>query len=481
MAKDLSQATRTLLVLTGVALMVNYVETMVIPGIPTIQKDLATTASIASWITAAYLIVGSAVCPLFGKLGDIYGKKRMFLVSLIFYMSGVAIAGFSPSIYFLIFARGLQGVGFAILPLSLAILTDVYPKERLGMAQGVISATFSIGAAAGLIIGSYVIQDLGWQYAFHTALILSIVLFFVANRIVGKDNPRAKQTVDYLGAAILMGGISLILVYVTEGPLLGWLHLEEIGFLVSGAILTSSFFVLESRSSNPLMHLELLRIRNVLVANLIGIFSGTILFLIFFAFVYYAEDPRTLGLNLDTVAAGLTIAPSCLAMIVVSQPIAKMMRNLGPKPTILFGSALQIVGLVLLIVNRTTRLDVAIDSIVLLAGYIPIIMPIVNMIAVSLPQENVSVGMGMNTMLRNLGGAIGPVVATTIMTTYKNEYFVAGHPTGLFFPDATSFNFIFIIGIVLSVCIVVISLTTRNYTFKKVSASVSNSKTRLRG
>ena len=96
----------------------------------------------------------------------------MFLIALAFYIFGVGIAGFSPSIYFLIFSRAVQGVGFAIIPLGLAIVTDVFPKEKVATAQGIISATFAIGASAGLVIGSYVVQDLGWQYAFHTAVIL---------------------------------------------------------------------------------------------------------------------------------------------------------------------------------------------------------------------------------------------------------------------------------------------------------------------
>ena len=183
-AANSRHANRVLLTLVGVALLVNYVETMVLPGIPTIQKYFSTTSTIASWITSAYLIVGAAVSPLFGKLGDSYGKKKMFLVSLIFYMAGVAMAGFSPSIYILLFARGLQGIGFAIIPLSLAIIADAFPKEKIGTAQGIISGTFAIGAAAGLIIGSYVVQDLGWQYAFHTALILSIVLFVVVAKVL---------------------------------------------------------------------------------------------------------------------------------------------------------------------------------------------------------------------------------------------------------------------------------------------------------
>ena len=142
-----SNATRTLLILTGVALLVNYVETMVIPGVPDIQKFFSTTPTIAAWITSAYLIVGSAVPPLFGKLGDVYGKKRMFMLSLVFYMVGVGTAGFSQSIYILIGARALQGIGFAIIPLGLAIVTDVFPRERVATAQGIISGTFAIGAA----------------------------------------------------------------------------------------------------------------------------------------------------------------------------------------------------------------------------------------------------------------------------------------------------------------------------------------------
>ena len=289
-AKVSSHATRVLLVLTGVALLVNYVETMVIPGVPTIQKDFATTATIASWITSAYLIVGSAVSPLFGKLGDIYGKKKMFLISLIFYMIGVGLAGFSPSIYFLLFARALQGIGFAIIPLSIAIITEVYPREKVAVAQGVLSGTFAIGAALGLVIGSYVVQDLGWQYAFHTALVLSLVLFAIAAKILNKDIVRAvNKAVDYIGAGILMAGVTLILLYITEGPTLGWLSLEELAFLIPGAFLTFFFFFFESKRANPLMNLSLLRVRNVLVANLVGLVSGMVMFLLFFAVVYYAQ------------------------------------------------------------------------------------------------------------------------------------------------------------------------------------------------
>lgn len=449
--------------------MVNYVETMVIPGIPTIQHDLSTTAPIASWITSAYLIVGSAASPLFGKLGDIHGKKRLFLIALVFYMCGVGIAGFSPSIYFLLFARGLQGVGFAIIPLSLAIISDVFPREKVGMAQGIISGTFAIGAAAGLVVGSYIVQDLGWQYAFHTALILSIILFAVVAKVLKKDIRRTKTPIDFIGASILMAGVTLSLVYTTEGPTLGWLSLEELLFIIPGIALTVFFFVFERTRAHPLINLGLLRIRNVLVANLVGLVSGMSMFLIFFAVVYYAELPLGFGLALDVIAAGVTLAPSTVGMVVAGPSIGRMMARFGPKPMLALGSGLEILGFLLFLLNRGTRVDVALDVFVSLAGVVAIIIPIVNMITISVPPENVAVGLGMNTLVRNIGGAIGPVLATSIMATYTATYFtnIGGHQVPVQLPSATAFNLIFIVGIVLTIIVFVLSLATKNYTFNK--------------
>jgi EmrB/QacA subfamily drug resistance transporter len=473
-----SHATRTLLVLTGVALLVNYVETMVIPGIPTIETKLSTTATIAAWITSAYLIVGSAVSPLFGKLGDVFGKKRMFLVSLIFYIAGVGMAGFSPSIYFLIAARALQGVGFAIIPLGLAIVTDVFPKERVATAQGVISGTFAIGAAIGLIVGAYIVQDWGWPWAFHSALILSIILFGISAYILQKDTPRnTKESIDYAGAGILMGGITLLLLYATEGPTLGWLASEELAFLIPGAALFIGFFFFENTRSNPLIQLPLLKIRNVLVANLVGVISGLTMFSLFFALTFYAHYPTGFGLGLSVIETGWTLAPSTLVMLIAGPLVGRLTQRSGPKPVLLLGSALSLVGLTLFMLNRSTTLYVTLDLIISLAGVVSIIVPIVNMLAISLPRDTIAVGLGMNTMLRNLGGAIGPVIATVILTTYTTQVMapVNGHLVPVSFGNATAFNYIFEIGIGLMVLCIAISLATKNYTFRKqVNGNSSN-------
>jgi MFS family permease len=478
-AKDSKYPTRVLLCVTAVALLVNYVETMVIPGVPAIQSDFLTTPTIASWITSAFLIVGSAVAPLFGKLGDTYGKKRMVLISLTFYTFGVGIAGFSPSIYFLIFSRAVQGVGFAIVPLGLAIITDTFPREKIAGAQGIISGTFAIGAAAGLIIGSEVVQDLGWQYAFHSAFVLSIVLFVLVWKVIKRDSPGPKRSVDYLGALILMSGVTLLLVYATEGPTLGWLSAEELAFLVPGIALTLFFFFFETKRAEPLIRLDLLGIRNVLVANLVGLVAGTVMFLLFFAIVYYAELPKPFGLSLGIVATGLTLAPATLAMLVAGVVAGRMVARYGPRPMLFFGAFAMIAGLALFIVNRSTTLDLSVDLVFSLVGIVCTIIPIVNMISISLPRGTIAVGLGINTMLRNLGGAIGPVVATAIMATYTSPLVevINGHSVTVGqFPDSMAFDIVFGVGLALTVVVIVLSSMSKNYTFKDLPGAPADPK-----
>ena len=464
-----SHQLRALLAMVGVSLLLNYVETMIIPGILTIQTFFSTTEGTVAWITSAFLIVGSAVSPLFGKWGDSYGKKRMFLIALVFYTAGVGMAGFSPTIYFLIAARAIQGIGFAIVPLALAIIAETFPNERIATAQGVVSATFAIGAAAGLIGGSYIIQDFGWQWAFHSAFILSLVLFAVVARFLPRGHPGTGRKVGYETVVLLMAGVSLVLLYLTEGPYDGWYSPYGLGALGAGIALTVGFFVAESRKSNPLIQLNLLRIRNVLVANGIGIISGIGLFMLFFAVTFYAEDPAPLGLGLDPISAGLTIGPAAVLMLIAGPLVGRVVTKAGPKPALVVGGAIAIAGFTLFVYNRATTTDVVIAVAISMVGAVAVIIPIVNMISVSLPRETVATGLGLNTMLRNIGGAIGPVVATTIMSTYTTTIRVPhdGVLIPLSFPNATAFDYVFYLGIAAMFLAIIFSLASKNYVFRK--------------
>lgn len=464
---------RALLSMVGVALLLNYVETMVIPGIPTIQRFFSTSGTTVSssdvaWITTAFLIVGSAVSPLLGKLGDSYGKKRMFLVALAFYTAGVGVAGFSPSIYFLIGARAIQGIGFAIVPLSLAIIAETFPRERIAAAQGIISATFAVGAAIGLVLGAYIVQDYGWQWAFHSALVASVVLFALVAKVLPAGKPGTGAKVNYATIGFLMAGVSLVLLYLTEGPYQGWVSAYELAALGAGLALTVGFFVAESRVSNPLIQLKLLRIRNVQVANFVGIISGIAMFGLFFAMTFYTQLPTAFGgLGLSVINSGLAIAPATVLMLIGGPLLGRLVQRTGPKPTVILGALIAIAGMALFLVNRATTADVTIDTAVSMVGIVGIIIPIVNMITISLPPEAIGAGLGLNTMLRNMGGAIGPVLATTIMSTYTLAVPPNALPPGVTVPSATAFDYIFYLGIAVLAVGVVFALFSKNYVFKK--------------
>ena len=460
---------RALLAMVGTSLLLNYVETMIIPGVPTIERDFTTTPGNVAWIVSAFLIVGSAISPLFGRLGDSYGKKKLFLTALAFYTVGVGLAGFSPSIYFLIGARAIQGIGFAIIPLALAIIAETFPKERIATAQGVISATFAIGSALGLIVGAYIVQNAGWQWAFHSALVLSVILFAVIWRFLPAGSRGSGRHVDYETVVLLMAGISLVLLYLTEGPYEGWYSAYEVAALIIGLALTAGFFVAEARRANPLIQLSLLRIRNVLVANMVGVLSGIGMFMLFIAVTYYTQYPAPFGLGLSVLSAGLTMGPATVVMLVAGPGLGRLTARAGPKPTMILGALVAMAGSVLFLYNRGSTTDVMIAMAVSLMGAVGVIIPIVNMVSISLPAETVATGLGLNTMLRNIGGAVGPVVATTILSTY---YVTLNTPFGpQSFWTSTAFDYIFYGGIAAMLLVVVFSLAAKNYVFKGPAAS----------
>ncbi|MCL6090441.1 MAG: MFS transporter [Candidatus Thermoplasmatota archaeon] len=461
---------RVLLAIMGVALMVNYVETMVIPVIPMLQTNFSSSPTVASWILSAFLITGCVASPLFGKLGDNYGKKKMLLISIIFYISGVAMAGFSTSMGFLIFARAFQGLGFGAVPLSFAIIADVFPRERIAAAQGIMSGAFAMGGVLGLVIGSYIAQYFGWQWAFHSALIASVILLVAVALLIEPDLTKLKVKVDYVGALLLTAGVSISLLYITEGPSLGWMSNLDLLMLISGLSLTFLFFVVERKIPDPLIKLHLLKERNVFVSNTIGMFTGILMQVMFLSVVYYARDPPPFGFGLNNISTALILAPGAISMAIIGPFIGRMTGRIGPKPLILAGSSLLGLGLALFTLERSTEAWLAAGGVAIWIGMISVIIPLINMVAVSLPSESRAVGLGMNVMLRSLGAAIGPAIASSVMTSYSVELLVNGTganvPTKLLFPTSMAFNVLMGFGFVLVSIIIGLNMVTRNYTSK---------------
>ncbi|BFI73679.1 sugar efflux transporter [Nanoarchaeota archaeon] len=467
--------TKILLLLASMLLIVNYVETMVVPALYDIQQYFGVSENIVSWVTTAYMIVGAAASPIMGKVADIHGKRRTYLLAILFYIIAVSLAGFSPNIYFLIFARAIQGLGFAVFPIAISIITDLYSKEKLAYAQGILSATLGIGPALGLLIGSYIVQYLGWPAAFHTAAILSAILFILSYIYLPHTGKRLKESVDYFGSTFLAISVSLLLIYLTLGSEYGWF--SEIYYLIFSIITFMIFILIEKRLKEPLLRFDLLKIRNFLVSNIIGVFSGISLFSLFIFFTYYTQLPKPYGLGLTIVQSGTLISPISLGMLIFGPLFGKLLPKRGPKPIIFLGIFLSVISFILLIINRSTTFDLLLDGFVMAIGMVSLMIPLVNMVSISLPDEYRTTGLGLNTLLRTLGSAIGPVLSTTLMQIYQvplvyninNEYLVLG-----FLPSSTAFNYISLFGIIFMIISGIFSIFIANYKINERQINISH-------
>jgi EmrB/QacA subfamily drug resistance transporter len=458
-----------LLVLLLILLLINYVETMVTPALPTIQNDFGVSENLVSWVTTAFTISAAVAAPIMGKFADVHGKKKTLLAILSAYSIAVFIAGISPNIYVLILARLIQGIGFSAFPISVAIITDMLPPQRVATAQGILSATFGIGTAAGLSVGAIIDQDLGWQMAFHIAFVGSIVLLAIAAKVIPESPNRVKESIDYVGMALIALGPGLILVYISEGPKWGWFSGEEILLLTSGLILTYAFVIWESIAREPMLKLDLFKIRNFAVANVVGMVTGIAMFLLFFGVIYYAQLPWPFGLGKDQISAGMALAPGTLAMLIVGPLVGRLINRVGPKPILIAGGMILISGFYLNLVHRSSLIDLTINGFFTTVGIVMMMIPLVNMVAVSLPPEARGVGMGINTLIRQMGASIGPVLASSIMTSYESSLVMPlnGNYVVETLPGDASFNALFSTGILVTLVALAFTAFARNYKLRE--------------
>src|SRR5215210_1856812 len=182
-----SSAWKVLAVLSCIATMVMYAETMLIPAIPDLIKEFHVSYSMSSWILTAYLISGAVMTPIAGKLSDIYGKKKILLIIMVIYAVGVSTAGFATNIYFMIIARAIQGIGMSMFPIAFGIIRDQFPREKISIGQGVITSMFAAGAAMGFSFGALIVQHFTWHATFFTIIPISISLLIVIWRFVHLD------------------------------------------------------------------------------------------------------------------------------------------------------------------------------------------------------------------------------------------------------------------------------------------------------
>jgi MFS family permease len=489
---DPRYARTVLAILAGMALMVTYVETMVLPAFSNFESFFRVTdASTIAWILSAYLLVGVVVTPIFGKLGDIYGKKRMLLIAMGVYTVAVSIAGFTPNlgaavglsrpnqIYVLIGVRALQGVGMAMFPLGFAMLPEVYPPAKVGQAQGILSGMFAAGAALGLIGGGWIAQNYGWPLTYHTVIPVAILVLILAAVYVRESVVRAARKIDFLGVASLGIGLTFLMLGITEGAYWGWTNFTG-GSIAGVAWGVPQFFVIslvafavflwwEPRAPSPIVSFKELRQRNIWVSNLNGVIVGTSMFLMFTILVILGEYPSP-GFGLGEFDAALMLVPAVIGMMVFGPIQGRMISRFGPKPVMILGFALITLGALGLLAFNRTNYEVAVAAIPVMVGNVGVLISMSNIIVLSVDPKTMGVHTGMNQTFRNLGSALGPVLVTSILAAYGFTFLIPNpNPPPAFVPftDYHLAGYEFVFGLTAAIGLVgaLVSLALRNYRF----------------
>ena len=481
-------AGRILLLLATAALLVNFIETMLVPALPRLSSFFGDTPyTTVAWVLSAYLVVGVCTTPIFAKLGDIYGKRRVLAVVLAVYSVAVGVAPATPflgshlglgpatSIYLLIGVRGVQGIGLAMFPLALAMVAESLPRERVAPAQGLIASMFAAGAATGLVGGAWLIQTVGWQLAYAAVFPFALALPMLAAGWLPEGHAGTGRAMDLPGAALLGGALATLLVGLTLGPTWGWSTLggrPVLGWpfgvpeLFGLAVAFVGLFVWrETVAEEPIIDLARLRQRNISLSYFGALLVGLGLFTAFVVLTVLVEFP-VVGLGDSVLAFGLASVPTTLSMFVAAPMVGRGVARFGPRPFVLAGATLSITGFLLLLTYHATYLELMLEAVPTFVGLVTVLVSVTNVIALAARHGETGIHMGMTEMFQDLGASAGPVLVATFLATFTRTVSVPTGTSGtvaVTVPSSSAFTWIFVVGATVAGLLAVVGLMLENH------------------
>ncbi len=335
-----------LIVLCLGALMIVLDTTIVNVALPSIRTDLGFSESSLAWVVNAYMLVFGGCMLLGGRLGDLFGPRKLFLIGLLIFTGASLLCGLSQSQWLLITSRALQGLGGAIVSaVALSLIMNLFPGDaERAKAMGVYGFVTAGGGSLGVFLGG-ILTSLNWHYIFLVNIPVGVVVALLTWKYVRADQlATTKQRLDVAGAASVTLGLLLAVYAIVNGNTVGWNSAQTIGMLIASAVVLGLFLLIEQRVKNPLVPLRLLRLRNLAVANVIGILWSAGMFAWFFLSALYLQ----LGLGYSPFQVGVSFLPANIIMAMFSLGVsAKIVNRFGIKKPLGFGMLLVAIGLAL--------------------------------------------------------------------------------------------------------------------------------------
>jgi len=390
-------------------------------ALPSIQRDLGASLSGLEWTINGYTLSFAVLLATGGRLGDIFGRRLMFLVGVVIFALSSATAGFAPDQTALVISRVVQGIGAALMmPGTLSIITDAFPPEERGKAMGTWAGVSALALAVGPVLGGFLTEHVSWRAIFYVNIPVAIGAVFATFFAVRESRDTSVgREVDYAGVAVLTAGLTALVFALVEGNAWGWGSPEIIALLAGAAVALPAFVFVENRVKAPMVQFELLSDRNFLAAVVVAMIISFAMLGVFFFLALYMQNI----LGYSPLEAGVRFLPSTLMIVAVAPISGRLSDRYGPR-WLIAG------GLVLVAASLFSFSQLAVDStyVDLLPGFMLLgigiamtMSPMTSAAMNAVPVQKAGIASGVLSMFRMVGGSLGIAVTGAIFQSVSSS------------------------------------------------------------
>lgn len=407
----------TLAVLALGGLSYAMLSSLVVPALPTMQHELHTTETGITWLLTGYLLAASVGTAIIGRLGDMYGKERLLLWTLVILTVGTLLAAVATSLPLLIAARFIQGVAGGIFPLAFGIVRDEFPRHKVAGGIGLLSAILGVGGGVGIVLSGVIVEHLDYHWLFWIPLALVVVAAIATWRLVPESPVRTPGRINWLAAALMSIGISAVLLAISETTQWGWGSAKTLGLIAVGFVFIAAWIAVEVRSTTPLVDMAMMRVRGVWTTNAAAFLLGAGLYASFVVFPQFAQLPTSTGFGFgaSVVVSGLYLLPATIGMTILGIKAGAISKRFGSRAALLGGMLFSTLSFALLALAHSEPYQFLIAAALLGVGIGLAFAALGNLIVQAVPSHQTGVASGMNTVMRTLGGALGGQLSATFI------------------------------------------------------------------
>jgi EmrB/QacA subfamily drug resistance transporter len=394
-------------------------QSLVIPVLTTVQHQLGTSQSAVTWVLTAYLLSASIMTPILGRVGDMIGKRRVFVATLAALAVGSLLAAVASSISVMIVARVIQGFAGGMLPVAFGIIRDEFPAEKVAGAVGTIAALTAVGAGLGIVLAGPIVDALGYRWLFWLPLMLTVIAAVSALLAVPESPVRSPGRISWLPAVLLSGWLVALLVALSEAPTWGWTSGRVLGLLTGAIALAAGWVLAELRTTSPLIDMKMMRQTAVWTNNLVALLIGIGMYATFAFLPEFVQTPVAsgYGFGASITRSGLMLLPSAITMFVTGMFAGRLAGRLGGKVLVIAGCLVGCAAMAMLAFAHHFAWEIYVSSGLMGIGFGLAFSAMSALIVAAVPVWQTGVATGMNANIRTIGGSIGAAVMASIVTS----------------------------------------------------------------